>query len=132
FVDGFMFSRDEISIIVGRFVDTAPYTSDYTYQNIYYQSLRSRAEDYLSTHDYLWRWDTDWFWCSKNLFSQNPLVRRLCGRKRLNSVTYTKIMRWNTRVGLTAKLNRWRGVHTESVIQDVEFPMERAAEFLDF
>jgi hypothetical protein len=27
----------------------------------------------------LWRWDTDWFWCSKNLFAQNPLVRRLTG-----------------------------------------------------
>ena len=28
-------------------------------------------------HDYLWRWDTDWFWCSKNLGAQHPLVRRL-------------------------------------------------------
>ena len=27
------------------------------------------------SHDYLWRWDTDWFWCSKNVLAQNPLVQ---------------------------------------------------------
>ncbi len=81
----------------------------------------------------IWRWDTDWFWCSKNLLAQNPLVRRLAyGRKRLGSRTYTKIMRWNSRVGLTKKLERLAGLHSESVIQDVDIPLERAAEFLAF
>lgn len=132
FVDGVVFSRDEMVISVGRFTDDAPYTSDYTFQNIYYKSLRKRNEDYLTTRDYIWRWDTDWFWCSKNVFAQNPLIRTLYGRKRLNSVTYTKIMRWNSRVGLTGAINRLLGIHTESVIQDVELPIERAVEFLDF
>ncbi len=27
--------------------------------------------------DYLWRWDTDWFWCSRAFGAQNPEVRRL-------------------------------------------------------
>jgi len=83
-------------------------------------------------HDYIWRWDTDWFWCSKNLLAQNPLVRRLYGRGRLGSRTYSKIMRWNSRVGLTRGLDRLRGVHDESVIQDVDIPVERAPAFLDF
>jgi FAD/FMN-containing dehydrogenase len=132
FVDGVVFGRDQMVITVGRFTDEAPYASDYTYERIYYKSLLERAEDYLTTHDYLWRWDTDWFWCSKNLLAQNPLVRRLYGRKRLNSVTYTKIMRWNARVGLTGVINKLFGLHTESVIQDVELPIERAAEFFAF
>jgi len=55
---------------VGRFVNAAPYASDYTFEHIYYRSLRSRDEDYLATRDYLWRWDTDWFWCSGNLYAQ--------------------------------------------------------------
>ena len=65
-------------------------------------------------------------------FAQNPLVRRIYGRSRLGSNTYTKIMRWNSRVGVTKKLERVLGLHSESVIQDVDIPIARAAEFLDF
>lgn len=132
FVDGTVFARDELYITLGKFTDSAPYISDYTYENIYYRSVRERAEDYLTTRDYIWRWDTDWFWCSKNVFAQKPLVRRLLGKKWLNSETYTRIMRLNTRLGLTRTLNRLRGVHTESVIQDVDLPIEHAPAFLDF
>ena len=132
FVDGVIFARTEMVICVGRFSDDAPYSSDYTYENIYYKSLLERSEDYLSVEDYIWRWDTDWFWCSKNLFAQNPVVRRLYGRRRLNSVTYTKIMRWNSRWKLSHYLDRLRGVHGESVIQDVEIPIENAPQFLAF
>jgi FAD/FMN-containing dehydrogenase len=132
FLDGVVFAPDEMVVTTGHFTDVAPYTSDYRYERIYYRSLRDRCEDYLTTHDYLWRWDTDWFWCSKNLGAQNPLLRRLYGRKRLNSVTYTRIMRWNARTGLTRRLERLRGLHSESVIQDVDIPIERAAEFLVF
>jgi len=132
FVDGVVFGPREMVISTARFVDKAPWTSDYTFENIYYRSLRERREDYLPVANYIWRWDTDWFWCSKNLLAQNPLVRRLLGRKRLNSVFYTRVMRWNARWGITRLLNRLLGRHTESVIQDVEIPITRAAEFLRF
>lgn len=132
FVDGVIFGRQEMYLTLGRFVDEAPYTSDYTYENIYFRSIRERETDYLTVYDYLWRWDTDWFWCSKNLGAQNPLLRRLYGRSRLNSVTYTKIMRWNSRWGVTRVLNRLLNVHAESVIQDVEIPIENCVEFFDF
>jgi len=54
------------------------------------------------------------------------------GRTRLNSVTYTKIMRWNSRLGLTRRLEGALGWHSESVIQDVDIPVGRAVEFLEF
>jgi FAD/FMN-containing dehydrogenase len=132
FVDGVVFGVDDLVLTLGQFTEQAPYVSDYSYEKIYYRSLREREEDYLEVEDYIWRWDTDWFWCSKNLLAQNPLVRRLYGRKRLNSITYTKIMRFNARWGLTRRIDALRGVHTESVIQDVEIPVGKAAEFLAF
>ncbi len=132
FLDGVAFAADEMVLSVGRFVEQAPYVSDYGFERIYYRSLRERSTDFLTTQDYLWRWDTDWFWCSKNVGAQHPLLRRLYGRKRLNSVTYQRIMRWNSRWGLTRALNRIRGVHAESVIQDIDIPVDRAAEFLAF
>jgi FAD/FMN-containing dehydrogenase len=132
FVEGVVFGPAEMVTTVGRFVAAAPYASDYTFERIYYRSLRDRDEDYLTVRDFLWRWDTDWFWCSKNLGAQNPVVRRLLGRKRLNSRFYTSMMRWNSRVGLTKRLDRIVGRHPESVIQDVDIPIDRAPEFLDF
>jgi FAD/FMN-containing dehydrogenase len=132
FIDGTVFSGGEMYITIGRFVDTCPYASDYTFDNIYYRSIRERTDDYLSARDYIWRWDTDWFWCSKNVYAQNRLVRRLLGRRRLNSVTYSKIMRWNSRWGLTRILSRLTGRRAESVIQDVDIPIANAPDFLAF
>jgi FAD/FMN-containing dehydrogenase len=132
FVDGTVFGKDEYYLTLGKLVDEAPYRSDYTYHGIYYRSIRERREDFLTIRDYLWRWDTDWFWCSKNLYAQHPLIRRLYGRSRLNSVTYARIMRWNSKWKLTELVNRLRGIHTESVIQDVDIPIDRCVEFLRF
>jgi FAD/FMN-containing dehydrogenase len=132
FVDGVVFGRNELVITLGQFVEQAPYVSDYTYTRIFYRSLLERTEDYLTVRDYIWRWDTDWFWCSKNVGAQNPMLRRLYGRKRLNSITYTRIMRWNSRWNLMGRINRRLGIHSESVIQDVELPIEHCVEFFDF
>jgi FAD/FMN-containing dehydrogenase len=132
FLDGVVFAKNAMVLSSGRFVDDAPYASDYRYERIYYRSLRERGVDYLTTSDYLWRWDTDWFWCSKNLGAQNPLLRRVYGRSRLNSIFYQKVMRWNSRWKLGAALERMRGLNAESVIQDVDIPLANAAEFLAF
>jgi FAD/FMN-containing dehydrogenase len=133
FVDGTVFGPQQMFITLGAFADHAPSTSDYTFEHIYYRSIAEKREDHLTIHDYLWRWDTDWFWCSKNLGAQNALLRKyVYGKDRLGSRTYTKVMRWNSRVGVTKKLERLLGLHSESVIQDVDIPLSRASEFLDF
>ena len=129
FVEGEIFARDRMVVSVGRFVDEAPWTSDYTFEKIYYKSIQERAEDYLTVRDYIRRWDTDWFWCSKNLGMEIPLLRRLLGRERLNSQTYTRIMRWANRWKL-GKVYDLLGYRSESVIQDVGIPLAKAPEFL--
>jgi FAD/FMN-containing dehydrogenase len=133
FLDGTVFGADELYLSVGRFVDTAPYTSDYTGMDIYYRSIQTRRTDYLTARDYLWRWDTDWFWCSQALQVQRPAIRRLVPRRYLGSATYQKVVGFERRHGWVAQVDRWRGKpEREPVIQDVEIPVERSAEFLDF
>ena len=132
FLDGVVFAPDALYLTLGQFVDAAPYYSDYTLERIYYRSIAEREQDYMRTRDFLWRWDTDWFWCSRNVGAQHPWVRRLLGRRHLNSVTYQKLMRWSGRWNLSAAWDRLRGLSAESVIQDVDIPIDRAAEFLDF
>jgi FAD/FMN-containing dehydrogenase len=131
FIDGVAFAPDELYLNIGRFVDSAPYVSDYTFEHIYYRSIREREVDYLTVQDFIWRWDTDWFWCSKNVGAQIPWIRRLYGRKRLGSRTYQRIMRWNSYLGITAMLDRVRGRYAESVIQDVDIPIANAGAFLN-
>lgn len=132
FVDAVAFGEQDYVISAARMVPHAAWVSDYTFMNIYWQSLRDRNEDYLTTRDYLWRWDTDWFWCSRNFGAQRPLVRRVLGRGRLNSRTYTRWMRMNASWDLTRRWARLRGVHRETVIQDVDIPIQHAEEFLSF
>ena len=130
FLDGVAFAADDLVLTTARFVDTAERTSDYTFEDIYYQSLRSRDTDCLAIRDYIWRWDTDWFWCSKNLGAQHPLVRRLLGRERLGSRFYQRVMRWNSRWRLLETAERLAGYRRESVIQDVDLPLATAPDFL--
>ena len=132
FVDGVVFRPGVHYISIGRFVDSAPYTSDYTYLNIYYRSIERREVDYLTTLDYIWRWDTDWFWCSRILYAQNPIVRRLLGKKRLNSIFYKKIIDWAPGYGIRKAYRKVFGIHQETIIQDVDVTIDHAPEFLDF
>jgi FAD/FMN-containing dehydrogenase len=133
FIDGTAFGLDELYLTVGAFSELAPWRSDYTRERIYYQSIRGPKEDFLTIADYLWRWDTDWFWCSRPFGVQRPLVRRLWPRKYRRSDVYRKLVAWDRRHGLTGRLDARRGrPATEAVIQDVEIPVGEAASFLHY
>ncbi len=127
FVDGTAFAADEMYLTVGAFSDVAPWLSDYTRERIYYQSIRGPKEDFLTIRDYLWRWDTDWFWCSRPFGVQRPVIRRLWPRRYRRSDVYRKLVAFDRRHGFTAKLDARRGRPAqEAVIQDVEIPVGRS------
>src|SRR6185295_11790300 len=100
------------------FYRDSPEVSDYTYMKIYYRSIRERSTDWMTAKGYIWRWDTDWFWCSKQFLLQKPWLR-FFAKWALNSGTYQRLMR------LSQKWMADTG-STESVIQDVDIPIERA------
>jgi FAD/FMN-containing dehydrogenase len=132
FVDGTWFTPTEVYVTLGSWSDTADSVSDYTGMGIYYRSIQARETDTLTVKDYLWRWDTDWFWCSRAFGAQNPRYRRWIPRKYKRSDVYWKLVaferkhrwktRWELRKGLPPR---------EDVIQDVEVPADRLAEFMD-
>jgi FAD/FMN-containing dehydrogenase len=124
YLDGTIFSHHEMYLTEGEFAPHAPSVSDYTYMDIYYRSIQQKPEDWLTAKDYIWRWDTDWFWCSKHFYIQTPGIRRLA-KWGLNSRTYQRIMRLS--YGILPDSGR-----TESVIQDVDIPIQRATQFFDF
>jgi FAD/FMN-containing dehydrogenase len=136
FLDGVVFGPSEAYLTLARWTDAVhgqPRPSDYSGQDIFYRSIQERRHDVLTAHDYLWRWDTDWFWCSEAFGVQNPRVRRLWPKSRLRSDTYWKIVAFENRHHPMARLDRLRGrPDRERVVQDVEIPLERTAEFLEW
>ena len=136
FLDGVMFSTHETYLTLGRFAADESGTglvtpSDYTGMEIYYRSVRERSRDLLTTYDYLWRWDTDWFWCSAAFGAQQPVVRRLWPARLRRSDVYHRIVGLENRFGVARRIARWRGARDqERVVQDVEIPVEHLAEFL--
>jgi FAD/FMN-containing dehydrogenase len=133
FLDGTAFSTRELYLTVGAFSDKAPWLSDYTGQQIYYQSLRTSREDFMTVRDYIWRWDTDWFWCSRAFGVQNPVIRRIWPRRYRRSDVYRKLVAFDRKYSLSTVLNENRGrPQSEMVVQDVEIPVDRGEEFLEF
>jgi FAD/FMN-containing dehydrogenase len=131
YLDGVMFSPTESYLSLGARTEHDGPASDYTGQQIYYRSIQQRRHDILRTHDYLWRWDTDWFWCSAAFGVQHPAIRRLWPARLRRSDVYWKIVALANRVDLENRVEVWRGrPRRERVIQDVEIPLERTAEFL--
>lgn len=108
-------------------------TSDYTRQLVFYRSIQQRETDLLTMYDYLWRWDTDWFWCSGAFGVQHPVVRRLWPRRWRRSDVYHRLIGLDSRIGLVDRLDRRAGRPLrEKVIQDVEVPVDRLPEFLEW
>jgi FAD/FMN-containing dehydrogenase len=136
FLDGTVFSPEEQYLSIGTMVDHLPASvpvSDYTGMGIYYRSLQSKPLDALTIHDYLWRWDTDWFWCSRAFLAQKPAIRRLWPKSRLRSDVYWKLVALERRYDLSNRVARRRGLPVrEAVVQDIEVPVDRLGEFLEF
>ncbi len=131
YLDGVTFTADESYLTLGtQTADPGP-VSDYTDQQIYYRSIQRRRTDRLTVLDYLWRWDTDWFWSSRAFGAQNPIVRRIWPARWRHSAAYWKLVALDRRFGLADRLERLHGrPPLERVVQDVEIPLDHTAEFV--
>lgn len=134
YLDGVVFSPDEAYLVLGRSTSEPGPTSDYTREHIYYRSIQHPegvTRDRLSIRDYIWRWDTDWFWCSRAFGTQNPTVRKLWPRDLLRSSFYWKLVGLDRRFDIADRLEKHaRRPARERVVQDIEVTSDKLAEFL--
>lgn len=133
YLDGVVFSATESYLCLGTQTATPGPVSDYTGRDIYYRSIQNIDHDRLTIADYLWRWDTDWFWCSRAFGAQHPLVRRLWPRRYRRSSFYWKLIGYDQRFHIADRIEKHHGrPPRERVVQDVEVPVERCVPFLDW
>ena len=125
FIESLIFARDRLYLTLSRFVERAPATADIVREHVFYHLLEREGDVYLTTKDYLFRYDPDWFW---NIPETAPyrLFRRLAPASMRNSGFYKRYILLKHRVlGLLPQ----RPQHEEPLIQDWEIPWEQAAEF---
>lgn len=142
FVDGVVFGATEQYLTVGTFTadpaDRTPsrYDGLGDKQAIYYRSLQHPngvREDLLRVRDYIWRWDTDWFWCSRAFGAQNPAIRRWWPQQLLRSSFYWKIVALDHAYDLGNKIGALKGQGPrERVVQDVEVTVDKLPAFVDW
>ncbi|WP_342665957.1 FAD-binding oxidoreductase [Nocardioides aequoreus] len=132
-LDGVSFEPGRHVLTLATYTDEPGPTSDYAGQQVFWRSVEELDTDLLTAYDYLWRWDTDWFWCSRAFGAQHPVVRRVWPRRLRRSDTYHRLVGLDQRLQLMHRLDARAGrPRRERVVQDVEVPVERLGEFLDW
>lgn len=128
FIEGLIFSPDEQYLMCASFADETPPLDDILREDIFYRLVRKKTDIYLSTRDYLFRYDPEWFWNIPDgaLFRW---FRRYSPRRMRNSGFYTRYAATKTAI-----CNRLPGYQatTEPLIQDWQVPWERGGQLADF
>ncbi len=129
FVEGLVFEDGRYVLMLGRYVDEAPAVDDILRRNVFYKLVQQRSDIYLTTHDYLFRYDPEWFWNLPDGVGY-ALFRRYAPARFRSSSFYTRYVALKAK--LAERLPGHRPPDTEPLIQDWEVPWENAAELLDF
>lgn len=138
YLDGVVFTAEESYLTLGHQTSDPGPTSDYvTGQAIFYRSIQHDGSapktDRLTIADYLWRWDTDWFWCSRAFGAQNPKIRRFWPAQYRRSSVYWKLIALDHKYGIADRIEARHGnPPRERVVQDIEVPIERTADFVEW
>jgi FAD/FMN-containing dehydrogenase len=128
FLESLIFGRDRLYLTLCRFVERAPATADIVRENVFYRLIAREGDVYLTTKDYLFRYDPDWFW---NIPETVPyrLFRRLAPASLRNSGFYKRYTQVKHRM---LRVLPQRPQNEEPLIQDWELPWDRAEEFLRY
>jgi FAD/FMN-containing dehydrogenase len=124
-IDGIIHDPRTFVLVLGNFADTAPpeRLSSYRWLEIFYKATRAKKEDWLTTADYCFRYDTECHWLTRTVppLEWKP-VRFAVGKMFLGS---TNLIKWSNRLGAVLKRVKKR----PDVVVDVFIPSTRFAEF---
>jgi FAD/FMN-containing dehydrogenase len=128
FVEGLFFEDGRYYLMTGNFAERVPHVDDIVRRNVFYRLVETRSDIYLTTFDYIFRYDPDWFWNVPETGFYN-VFRRIAPKSWRNSAFYTKYVatkrKWLAPLGLGND-------GMEPLIQDWEVPWHHAEELIRF
>ncbi|MGR6036344.1 MAG: FAD-binding protein [Candidatus Nitrosoglobus sp.] len=128
FIEGLFYSQNEFYLTEANFTETVPQLDD-IYQNIYYQTARQKAEMFLPTKQYIFRYDPDWFWNVPET-GLYQLFRRFAPKKLRSSSFYNRYSAWKRKLYKLLPISTNK--NTEQLIQDWEVPWNKAGKLINF
>ncbi|QBQ55451.1 FAD-binding oxidoreductase [Nitrosococcus wardiae] len=128
FIEGLFYNPHELYLTEANFTKSAPQLDD-IYQNIYYKTARQKAEMFLPTKQYIFRYDPDWFWNVPET-GFYWLFRKLAPLKMRSSGFYNRYTTWKNKLYKILHIDADEG--TEQLIQDWEVPWEQAENLVHF
>jgi len=128
FVEGVVYRNDDLRVLTGRLVSEPPKAyelQDFRIRNRFFESVRDEFDgtEYMSTLDFLWRWDADLFWGTRDTILENKFLRRLVGESVLRSDRLLKLIR--------SFIEKEGDVNT-TLIQDIGIPASNWGEYFDW
>jgi FAD/FMN-containing dehydrogenase len=129
FVEGLFFEDGRFLLSTGRMLDDVPRRDDIIRKNIYYRLVEQTRDIYLSTFDYVFRYDPDWFWNVPE-GGVYDFFRKVAPKRFRTSGFYSRYLAV-TRSRYIPRFGKGNS-NTEPLIQDWEVPWERAEELIRF
>jgi FAD/FMN-containing dehydrogenase len=129
FVEGLFFATGQYYLMVSRFTDDVPQIHDILRKDVFYKLVQRTPDVYLTTKDYIFRYDPEWFW---NIPESKPyqIFRKYAPRRLRNSAFYTRYCEWER---AWERFLPWqRKNDREPLIQDWEVPWENAGELVKY
>jgi FAD/FMN-containing dehydrogenase len=125
FVEGLIFGDNRFLLSTGKMIHHAQEVDDIVRKDMYWRLAGRPGVIFLTTFDYIFRFDYDWFWNMPEglLFDA---FRRFAPRRFRGSSFYTKY------VAVMSRLRGDRDTDSEPLIQDWEVPWENAEEMIRF
>jgi FAD/FMN-containing dehydrogenase len=127
YLESLAYAKDRVYLTAGRDTDAAdgPVTSIYG-STVFYREISRPGEVTLTTKDYLFRYDPEWFWALADGRAVD-LFRRYAPPSIRQSGFYTRFSAWRKKV-----VPQRADAPTELLIQDWEVPWPHARELLEF
>lgn len=125
FIDGIIHSRNRFVVCMATMVEQSPFLNSYNWIKIYYQSTLKSEIDFLTTYDYVFRYDTECHWMTKTIpFMENVLMRFLFGKAILGS---DNLIKWAERAEFIMKLKK-----RPEVVVDIFIPEDNFEKFYEW
>ena len=129
FVEGLFFEDRRFLLMTAKFCNEVPRVDDIVRRNIFYKLAQSRSDIYLTTTDYIFRYDPEWFWNIPDSWFYD-LFRRYAPKRFRNSSFYTRYSAAKKRI--VARLTGSTESELEPLIQDWEVPWSHAEQLMEF
>lgn len=126
FLDGIILNKTKFILIKGTMVSNPPSKLNKYVEKIYVNSVDKLTTDYMTIKDYIWRYDSNYFFlgANSNTFIQNIFVRKYLG----NLLRSDKLFKISNNILTNTLLSKT----TENIGNDIAVNTTNFIEFFDW